>query len=270
MTRTGRAGWALAFAAATAACSADDTSGTGATGASGATTAAGTGGATSGSGTATTTGAGGSAATGTGGGSTGSGGGAPTADDLLALVAACNTVSNGDYATDDGGAPAVPICGLTGAVFWTADMDIDCDGKQSQECNLGTDPAYLPETSATDSNGEFLDAATLPFVVVPLPSARFDYAAAGLALGSVIAVIYDGKVEYGVFGDEGPADIIGEASYAMASLLGIDPDPSFGGVDSGVTYVAFTGPGAVLDPIEDHAAATTKGQALAAMLLQGN
>jgi hypothetical protein len=85
-----------------------------------------------------------------------------------------------------------------------------------------------------------------------------------------VAVIYNGQVEYGAFGDEGPDNIIGEASYAMASLLGVDPDPSTGGVDSGVTYIAFTGQGAVVDPIEDHAAATAKGAALAAQLLQDN
>jgi len=39
-------------------------------------------------------------------------------------------------------------------------------------------------------------------------------------LGSVVAVIYNGQVAYGVFGDEGPDNIIGEASYAMAALLG--------------------------------------------------
>jgi len=31
-------------------------------------------------------------------------------------------------------------------------------------------------------------------------------------------------VQYGIFADEGPQGIIGEASYAMATLLGVDPD----------------------------------------------
>ncbi|MEI2764086.1 MAG: glycoside hydrolase family 75 protein [Dermatophilaceae bacterium] len=100
-------------------------------------------------------------------------------------------------------------------------MDIDCDGKPSTVCNKSADPAFQPQTSATDSKGAFLDASELPYVVIPLPSTRFDYAKAGLELGTVVAVIYDGKVEYGVFGDEGPDNIIGEASYAMAQLLGI-------------------------------------------------
>lgn len=192
--------------------------------------------------------------------------GAPTADELLAKLVDCNVVG-GNYATDDGEDETIPICSLTVGVFWKADLDVDCDGKTSAQCNIDTDPAYQDETSATDSHGDPLDAATLPFVVVPLPSIRFDYADGGLALGSVIAVIYDGKVEYGVFGDEGPSSIIGEASYAMASSLGIDPDPSTGGTDSGVAYIAFTGSDAVVPTIEDHAMAVAIGEARARALL---
>jgi hypothetical protein len=193
---------------------------------------------------------------------------APTAADLLAKLATCTKVG-GDYATDSGGPATISICGRTGAVSWKADLDVDCDGKQSAQCNLTADPAYQNQTSATDSHGDPLDAAALPYVVVPLPSSRFDYAAAGLELGSVIAVIYQDRLEYGVFGDEGPAGIIGEASYAMASALGIDPDPSTGGTDSGVAYVAFTGPAAVVAPIEDHAAATQLGITRVRALLAG-
>ena len=190
----------------------------------------------------------------------------PTAAELLAKLATCMKVG-GDFATDSGGAQTVEICGLSNAVFWKADMDIDCDGKESTQCNSMTDPDFDNATSATDSHGDPLDSAALPYVVVPLPSARFDYAMAGLQLGSVFAVIYQDKVEYGVFGDEGPSSIIGEASYAMASALGIDPDPSTGGVDSGVAYIGFTGASALVSPIEDPAAATTLGIAKARQLL---
>jgi hypothetical protein len=191
----------------------------------------------------------------------------PSAADLLAKLATCTKVG-GDYATDSGLAQTIPICGLTSAVFWKADLDVDCDGKMSTQCNSTTDPSWQNQTSATDSHGNPLDAATLPYVVVPLPSTRWDYSAAGLAFGSVIAVIYMDKVEYGVFGDEGPSTIIGEASYAMASSLGIDPNPATGGADSGVAYIAFTGPSAVVPVIEDHAMAVQLGVAKARALLQ--
>jgi len=186
---------------------------------------------------------------------------------LQALTASCNQVSNGLFALNGGGTPTVPICGLTGAVFWKADMDIDCDGKTTTQCNFNTDPWYQNQTAATDSQGNPLDAANLPYTVVPGKSTRFDYAQAGLKLGSVILVVYQGKAEYTVFGDIGPTASIGEASYATANDLGIDPNPSTGGVGGGVLYVAFTGPSAVASPIEDHAGTVTLGQSLLATLV---
>ena len=212
--------------------------------------------------------------TGTGGSATGTGGaaGPPTAANLSKLVKTCNQVSNGLYkAKTDSPSATIAICKLNGAFFWNADLDVDCDGKQTAQCSLATDPAYQSQTSATDSMGNPLDAAVLPYVVIPLPDSKFDYLARGIQLGDVVAVLYNGKVVYGVFGDEGPTDIIGEASYAMAKLLGINPDPSTGGTDCcGVTYLVFPGSGAVVNPIEDHAKATALGQSLATTLLQNN
>jgi hypothetical protein len=189
----------------------------------------------------------------------------PTAAQLLARIATCNPVIGGPFA-DSAGLPADRnICGLPNALFFKADMDIDCDGQRSTQCNLSTDPDFQAQTSATDSSGQPLDAATLPYVVVPGISSLFDYSSAGLSFGTVFAVIYDNKVEYGVFGDVGPHAIIGEASYAMAKSLGIDPDPSTGGVADGVAYIAFVG--AVADPIEDRDKAVTLGIAHARALL---
>jgi len=53
-----------------------------------------------------------------------------------------------------------------------------------------------------------------------MPSAR------ETARGNVVAVIYNHKLQYAVFGDTGPTNLIGEASYATAKKLGIDPDPA--------------------------------------------
>ena len=68
-------------------------------------------------------------------------------------------------------------------------------------------------------------------------------------------------VTYAVVGDTRPTDIIGEASYATASSLGINPDPSNGGTDSGVTYLFFKN--SKVTPIESHANAVSTGEALA-------
>jgi hypothetical protein len=216
----------------------------------------------------------GGATAGVGGAATGSGGAGGSVDLAAALVAAlapCDDPWGAQYKTDEDAASAtIPLCKLPTAIGWSADMDVDCDGKTTPQCNSNTDPAYYPETSATDSNGDPLDAASLPFVVIPLPNAKFDFASEGLSLGSVVAVVYKGQIAYGVLGDEGPKTIIGEASYAMAASLGIDPDPATGGAEDGVTYVAFTGPDAVVSPIEDHAKAVAIGEALVKKLVGAN
>jgi len=77
----------------------------------------------------------------------------------------------------------------------------------------------------------------------------------------VAAIIFGGKMVYAVFADEGPKTIIGEASFATAKALGINPDPSNGGTDSGVTYIVF--PGKVPSPVENNTAITNTGVAAA-------
>jgi hypothetical protein len=85
-----------------------------------------------------------------------------------------------------------------------------------------------------------------------------------------VAVIYNDKIAYGILGDVGPTGILGEASYAMAQKLGINPSPTSGGVDSGVTYVAFTGAAAVVTKNEDAVQAVELGQSRAAEFIAGN
>ncbi|WP_275293235.1 glycoside hydrolase family 75 protein [Amycolatopsis sp. La24] len=193
----------------------------------------------------------------------------PTADQILAKVASCNQISNGKYQTDeDSGSATVPVCDAGKAVFWKADMDIDCDGQRTTECNENTDCCFLPDTAFPQSDGKPLNAAKLPYIVVPSSSSIWNYENSGLNGGGSCAVIYNGKVEYAVIGDTGPNKIIGEASYATAKDLGINPDPKNGGVDSGVTYVCFKD--SAVNPIEDHAAATSTGEKLASEFVGGN
>jgi len=190
-----------------------------------------------------------------------------SAQDLLSMTRKCREITFSRFATDEGEERTIAVCQLTAALYWRADMDIDCDGIVTAECNETTDPWFQPETSATDSHGNFLDAARLPYVVIPLPSGRFDFAEHGVGLGTIVAVIYAGKLEYGVIGDQGPDSIIGEASYALAKRLGINSDPHRGGVDSGVTYIAFSGPSGRAHRIEDHGEAVSIGKAGARALV---
>ncbi|HPH67354.1 MAG TPA: glycoside hydrolase family 75 protein [Kofleriaceae bacterium] len=192
-----------------------------------------------------------------------------TAAALRAALPSCATPIGGPLAKDSGGTANIPVCGGKRIVFWTADMDIDCDGKESPQCNRTTDPSWQNQTSANDSMGNPLDAATLPFVVIPGVSASFNYRTAGLSMGSVVAVLYQDKLAYGVIGDSGPTAIIGEASYQMAVRLGINPNPRTGGIDNGVTYIAFTGADGKIPKLEDNAAATTLGESRAKMFLAG-
>jgi len=113
----------------------------------------------------------------------------------------------------------------------------------------------------TVSKGKPFQADSTHYFVIPLPSSRFSYKSNGIKPGSVAAVIFNNKVVYAVFADEGPNAIIGEASYATAKALGINPDPSNGGVDSGVTYIVF--PGQVPSPVENNTAIDAKGAAAA-------
>lgn len=148
--------------------------------------------------------------------------------------------------------PIVLVAQTSGAV--------DCDGKITSQCNMNTDPKYYNDTSFSQSDGKPLDAAILPYYVLPIYGPYFDYRQNGIKGGQLGAIIYGNNIEYGVFGDEdGSPNQIGEISYAMASSLGIDHDPRYGGVSSGVTFIIFTGSGNVVSPIENHSQASKMG-----------
>ncbi|MGW7370221.1 glycoside hydrolase family 75 protein [Streptomyces sp. NPDC054841] len=187
--------------------------------------------------------------------------GSVTAEELLAEVSSCTRISNGLFRKDADEAANVPICGTSEAVFWKADLDIDCDGWPSSSCNSDADPYFQPETAFQDSGGDALNSARLPFVVLPAPSSRWKPGSSRIRGGGVAAVIYRNRVVYAVVGDTGPSDLIGEASYATADALGIDPDPLTGGVNSGVTYILFRD--SKVSPIESHRAAVRLGDELA-------
>ncbi len=185
--------------------------------------------------------------------------GAITPADVIARLGACNRIG-GDYAKDSGGTANIPICETGNVIWWNADFDIDCDGGSGSVCR--SDPYYLPDTSAVDSRGNPLDASTLPFIVIPLASTRFRYADHGIRAGQVGLVLYRDRMVFGIFGDLGPASIIGEGSFAMAEALGIPSSPISGGVDSGVTYLVFTGTTSRVAHNESHDEAVTLGTTL--------
>lgn len=191
-----------------------------------------------------------------------------TAAELLARVSACTPVSRGRYRKDQGSRATVTVCGTRDAVFWKADLDIDCDGRPGRRCNARTDPYFSASTAFAQSDGRPLSAEKTPYVVVPAPSTVWNHRAYGVRGGSVAAMVYRDRVRYAVVGDTGPAGIIGEASYAAAESLGIDPDPRTGGASSGVTYIVFRN--SKVTPIEDRGAAVAEGKRLAREFVDGD
>ncbi|MFJ8193972.1 glycoside hydrolase family 75 protein [Streptomyces sp. NPDC096094] len=189
------------------------------------------------------------------------------AADLLAKVRDCGPVSRGRYRSDAGAPADIPVCGTRDAVYWKADLDVDCDGRPGDRCNSGTDPHFTPATAYTRSDGRPLDAERLPYVVVPEPSGIWDHRESDVRGGSVAALVHGDRVRYAVVGDVGPRDLIGEASYAAAESLGIPADPHGGGVASGVTYIVFKG--SEVEPIEDKDAAEKAGERLAREFVDG-
>jgi hypothetical protein len=194
----------------------------------------------------------------------------PTAGDLIKITASCaKQISNGLLASRPGATANVAICQLSNAIFWTSGLAVDCAGKSTAICNATTDPQFQGTTTGVDSHGDYLDAAALPYVEVSAPTATFDYRNFGVKMGTVVAVVSRDKMrlEYGVVGTVGQNDIIGDASYAMANALGINPDPVSGGTASGVTYIAFQEPSVAVTVMEDHDEAVKLGQVAAAALV---
>ena len=162
----------------------------------------------------------------------------------------------------------VPICALKGAVFFNADMDIDCDGRMTPGKCPGPDPSYQNDTAFHNLQDQPLEAAATPYVVIPA-----DFAYPGLDTangGNVIAVVYNRHLEFAIFGDTGPTNLIGEASYACANGLGIDPNPATGGVNKGVTYVVFVGANSAPHDLENQAETRQLGDQLLTQLLANN
>ncbi|MGQ4510953.1 glycoside hydrolase family 75 protein [Streptomyces sp. DW26H14] len=194
--------------------------------------------------------------------------GSVTAAQLLARLGHCDQVSDGLYRTDvEDDVPSVPVCGTQGTVYWTADLDIDCDGRVTAHCNGDTDGEFQDMTAFPQSDGEALNAEKLPYVVVPDPGGAWDYRSSGIRGGGLAAVVHDGQVQYAVVGDTGPAGLIGEASYATAHALGITPDPAGGGAPKDVTYILFRN--TRVEPVENHAEAVRMGDRLAREFVAG-
>lgn len=219
--------------------------------------------------------------------------GSPAIPKLLALTQNCtaaNAISSdpGDFVLDNG--MVAHVCSLKGgpgntggAVYFTADMDIDCDGLTTSDCpgtGANMDCCYDPQTSFHGPNsgsnqyGQSLASQNTPYVVIPE-----EVVYPGLDQtngGNIVAVIYNNQIEFAVFGDQIAAqsgetgEPIGEASVRTANGLGIPSSPATGGVGGGVTYIAFVGPGSQPADMENIPQVQSLGAQLTESLLDNN
>ena len=219
--------------------------------------------------------------------------GSPAAATLVAMTSNCTDANKipsdtGKFMTDDN--KVIHVCALKGggdnsggAVYYTADMDIDCDGLMTTHCpgtGADKDGSYYGQTSFYGPNsakgkyGQTLAAENTPYVVIP-EEVKFT----GLDQnkgGNIVAVIYKGQIEFAVFGDTiayqagDKGEPTGEASVRAAVGLGIPASPANGGAAGGVTYIAFAGPGSQPKDMENLAEVQALGMKLLTALLANN
>lgn len=129
------------------------------------------------------------------------------------------------------------------AVYYESKFDVDNDGSGGNDAG---DVHHKPDTSLHDSADAPLDANAYPFVVLPrrgkLP---YHWGRIGVGVGDLVICFYkNGASCAAIIGDMGPDFKIGEGSVKAARALGIDPDPTNGGlqrVPPGVAHVVFPG-----------------------------
>jgi chitosanase len=126
------------------------------------------------------------------------------------------------------------------AIVFTADMDVDCDGID-YKCKGNPDGQKETDLGA-------LAAYEVPYIVIP--QKYVNTVMSKLPGNNVVAVICDGKMYYGIFGDTNgdTPEVIGEASWRFAQTC--FPNGNINGnnghAPADVTYIVYTGKDAVL------------------------
>ncbi|KAI9723011.1 MAG: hypothetical protein M1812_001460 [Candelaria pacifica] len=129
-----------------------------------------------------------------------------------------------------------------------ADMDIDCDGANNKAGKCKNDPSGQGVTAFKDTVKNYgikdLDANIHPYVVFGNEEASpsFNPQNSGMKPLSVMAIVCDGKLLYGIWGDTNGGTSTGEASIALADLCfpneGLNADSGHDPHD--VLYIGFT------------------------------
>jgi len=126
-----------------------------------------------------------------------------------------------------------------GALYIESKMDTDCDGAPS--CP-SIDPHGQTRTSYS-WKGSPIDALRANYYVLP-SNLRSRLGTTRLALGDIAAVIYNGRLEFAIYADNGPTAKIGEGSVQLVQNLGFNPYKNGRiccGITSGVVVVVLPG-----------------------------
>ena len=148
-------------------------------------------------------------------------------------------------------------------VFDTA-LELDTDGWPGDQGN----PDWQVETSLRYQDGSSLNANRVPYFVLPLPRAW--PAEFGITLGDYAVVLFQGRLAFAVFGDQGPHNKLGEGSVELLRRLGqerVEPNGHVknAGTKPGVLTIVFPHSGSADDRIDETTllhAISTKGRAL--------
>ena len=164
------------------------------------------------------------------------------------------------YKVDNSGTEALANGGMArkpnGKVFckkdWARDiviLDTDNEPKVFPGGVIASMTWYRDPDKATSDPAAYVDAETVPYVVVPPVIVS---QTKGVVRGCRARITYNGKSVDCVVADKGPTDKIGEISIAAARAVGIPSSPRDGGVSGAqVFYELWPGqaaPGFVLQP----------------------
>lgn len=160
--------------------------------------------------------------------------------------------------------PTSGVVYLKGPDGTYADMDIDCDGLNASAGLCSNDPTGQSQTAFQTQVQAFgiddLDAHVHPYVVLGNEGATpaFDPGSAGVLPLSVVAVVCNNQLIYGIWGDTNGDVSTGEASLALGQLCfgddAVSGDNGYTGHD--ILYIAFPGDAAVPGSSADWTAAT--------------
>ncbi|GJN94318.1 hypothetical protein Rhopal_007392-T1 [Rhodotorula paludigena] len=152
---------------------------------------------------------------------------------------------DGGYKENGAGKDGTHYCGNKAEqptyVWWVSNMDIDCDGSEGTTGPCASDQSFLGDTAFQDDQGSNIDAQSVQYVVINQGDA-FEPTQHNIEPLSVVAVVCNGKLTYGVWADTNALGSMGEASVYLGRVCyGSQINGNYGHSEADVLYIAFPG-----------------------------